>query len=132
VRKFFRENKRIISVAIGLEILSYVGFIFYSYEYALYLVLSFAFLAPLTAAFLAKGKTLSRFLLGFIIVGGKLLTDLILGRIILTISPPQREELGLTVMIWSIILSGVILVGLAGAVIGGVLAIIKEKIIRKI
>jgi len=127
VRKFFRENKRIISVAIGLEILSYVGFIFYSYKYALYFVLSFAFLAPLTAALLAKGKTLSRFLLGFIIVGGKLLIDLILGRIILAISPPQREEWGLTIMIWSIIVLGVILAGLAGAVVGGILAIIKEK-----
>ena len=134
MRKFFKENKRIIIIAIGLEILGYISLVLAGYPHALSLMLGFAFLAPTIAASFAKDKIIGRFLLGFIIVGGKLVIDLALVLILITVSPPHREELelGLAVMVWSILLLGVMLAGMAGAIVGGVLAIIKEKIIRKI
>ncbi|TSC53949.1 MAG: hypothetical protein LiPW16_234 [Microgenomates group bacterium LiPW_16] len=126
MRKLFRENKRIIGIAVGIEILGYLSALV-GYPHALSLVLGFAFLAPTIAACFAKDKIIGRFLLGFIIVGGKLVIDLTLGWILLTVFPPHREEMGMTVVFWTVILASVVIAGLAGAVIGGILAIIKEK-----
>lgn len=123
MRKLFKENKRVISIAIGLEILSYISFIA-GYPHALPLMLGFAFLAPAIAACFAKDK---RFLLGFIIVGGKLVFDLTLALVLLTVFPPQREELGMTVVFGAVILASVVIAGLAGAVVGGVFGMIKER-----
>lgn len=128
MRKLFKENKRIISVAIGLEILGYVLAVLAGYGYALNLMFGFAFLAPAIAVFLAKDKIIVRFLLGFIIVGSRLIFDLVMAWILVVVFPPRPEELGMVVGFGIPILVTVILAGLVGAVIGGVLAIIKEKI----
>lgn len=125
-RKLFRENKRIIGVAVGIEILGYLSALV-GYPHALSLMLGFAFLAPTVAAFFAKDKIIGRFLLGFIIVGGKLVFDLTLALVLLTVFPPHREELGMVVGFGIPILVTVILAGLVGAVVGGVFGIIKEK-----
>lgn len=127
MRKLFRENKKIISLAIGLEILGYLSAIVGYPGRFLFFMLGFAFLAPLTAALLAKGKILSRFLLGFTVVGSRLIFDLAIAWILVVVFPPGPEELGMVVGFGIPILVTVILAGLAGAVIGGVFGIIKEK-----
>jgi len=127
MRKLFKENKKIVSLAIGLEILGYVLAILAGYGYALNLMFGFAFLAPAIAVFLAKDKIFGRFFLGFIIIGSRLIFDLAMAWVLVVVFPPEPGELGLIVGFGIPILVAVIFAGLVGAVIGGVIAIIKEK-----